>query len=141
MVASSNFQLTLASSVVPPRDTVLAMYTAILTASLAIKHASARTCMRDVRAVRRAIADTCMNRMNLVCVMLPRGTRPCHVRSCVNAVVGRMALWRRAECHQRGLMWRSWACLVNVTVMVPTCGVFCKKPFPSKPGDALSSAN
>ena len=30
---------------------------------------------------------------------------------------------------------------VNVTVMVPTLRVFCKKPFPSKPGDALSSAN
>ena len=30
---------------------------------------------------------------------------------------------------------------VNVTVMVPTFGVFCKQPFPSKPGDALSSAN
>ena len=53
--------------------TALAMYTAILTAPLAIKRDSARSCMHNVCIVRRATADTCMNRMNLACVLLPRG--------------------------------------------------------------------
>ena len=46
---------------------------AILTAPLAIKRDSARSCMHNVCIVRRATADTCMNRMNLACVLLPRG--------------------------------------------------------------------
>ena len=88
--------------------TALAMYTAILTAPLAIKRDSARSCMHNVCIVRRATTDT------LGYVYEPHESRLCaaSTRACYAGLAGRMALWRRAEGHQRDLMRRFWACLM-----------------------------
>ena len=70
--ASSTFQLSPPSSGATS-GLVLATYSAILTASLASRCASARACIQDVCAVRRAIADVCTGRPNLARVMLSSG--------------------------------------------------------------------
>ena len=118
LAASSTFQLSPRSSGAAS-GSVLATYSAILTASLASRCASARGCIQDVCAVRRAIRDACTGRPNLDRVMLSLG----HVvwNGQQDGSVRRVLCGTRVAAGSNLWLGRS----AQLQVRVAVCGTLC----------------
>ena len=128
LAASSSFHLFPPSSVAAS-GSVLASYSAFLTASLASKCASARACFLDVCAVRRAFVDACSGLPNLARVMFSLGhvvwdgQQDGSVRRglCASRVAAGSDLWlgRSAQLLVRAAVCGSWrtAALVSSEIV------------------------